>query len=145
MYRDWADRGAMFHYVSASPWQLYHCLSELVHESGFPPGTFHLRAVRLRDPSILRLFLARRRAKRKVIRSILRMFPDRRFVLVGDSGEKDPEKLERDLMGQIPKKEWIALSHRMIQHGRRYCTARKPKCDQCPLESICPRIGVETK
>jgi endonuclease-3 len=44
----------------------------------------------------------------------------------------------------IPKGQWIALSHRMIQHGRRYCTARRPKCDECPLASICPRIGVDT-
>jgi len=64
---------------------------------------------------------------------------------LGLTPQKSPEKIEQDLMGQVPKKEWIALSHRMIQHGRRCCTARKPKCDQCPLESICPRIGVETK
>ena len=64
---------------------------------------------------------------------------------LGLTGEKNPAKIERDLIKQIPKKEWISLSHRMIQHGRRYCTARKPNCDECPLESICPRIGVETK
>jgi len=63
---------------------------------------------------------------------------------LGLSEQKNPEKVERDLIDQIPKKEWIALSHRMIQHGRRYCTARNPKCDGCPLADICPRIGVET-
>lgn len=62
---------------------------------------------------------------------------------LGLTSQKDPEKIERDLMVQIPKKEWIAFGHRMIQHGRRYCTARRPKCDDCPLESVCPRIGVE--
>ena len=47
-------------------------------------------------------------------------------------------KIEQDLMDQIPKKEWIAFSHRMIQHGRRVCTARKPKCDECPLADVLP-------
>jgi endonuclease-3 len=64
---------------------------------------------------------------------------------LGLSQQKDPEKIEQDLMRQIPQREWIALSHRMIQHGRRYCTARNPKCDECPLGSICPRIGVEAR
>ena len=63
---------------------------------------------------------------------------------LGLSGQKDPEKIERDLMELIPKREWITLSHRMIRHGRDCCTARKPKCGECPLGSICPRIGVET-
>ncbi len=62
---------------------------------------------------------------------------------LGLSQEKNPEKIEEDLMQTIPRKEWIALSHRMIQHGRRVCLARKPKCDVCPLASICPRIGVD--
>jgi len=62
---------------------------------------------------------------------------------LGLTSQKDPTKIERDLMGLFDEKDWIALSHRMIHHGRRYCTARKPKCDECPLESLCPRIGVE--
>jgi endonuclease III len=62
---------------------------------------------------------------------------------LGLTAEKDPEKAEKDLMGQFSQKEWIALSHRLIQHGRRCCTARSPKCDECPLNSLCPRIGVE--
>ncbi len=63
---------------------------------------------------------------------------------LGLSQQKDPEKIEQDLMQLVPQKEWIALSHRMIRHGRRSCTARKPKCDECPLEDLCPRIGVDT-
>jgi endonuclease III len=64
---------------------------------------------------------------------------------LGLTSEKDPEKAERDLMGQFAQKEWIALSHRMIHHGRSCCTARNPKCSECPLSSLCPRIGVEKK
>jgi phosphatidate phosphatase APP1 len=91
VFRGWASQGAAFHYVSSSPWQLYGCLKELVDGAGFPQGSFHLRAIRLRDASVLRLFVARRATKRRIIRSIVRMFPFRQFVLVGDSGEKDPE------------------------------------------------------
>lgn len=61
---------------------------------------------------------------------------------LGLTGHKDAVKVEKDLMELIPKKEWISFSHRMIRHGRLCCTARKPKCDDCPLESLCPRIGV---
>ena len=61
---------------------------------------------------------------------------------LGLSAEKDPEKVERDLMGSFAEKEWILLSHRMILLGRSFCTARSSKCDECPLRSVCPRIGV---
>jgi endonuclease-3 len=63
---------------------------------------------------------------------------------LGLTVEKDPAKIERDLMDLVPKSEWVAFSHRVIHHGRRLCAARKPKCDECPLRPFCPRIGVET-
>jgi endonuclease-3 len=56
--------------------------------------------------------------------------------------EKDAVRIEQDLMELIPRKEWIQFSHRMIHHGRRVCTARNPKCDVCPMNSFCPRLGV---
>jgi endonuclease-3 len=56
--------------------------------------------------------------------------------------DKDAVRIEQDLMQLIPRKEWIDFSHRMIHHGRRVCTARRPKCDACPMSSFCPRIGV---
>jgi endonuclease-3 len=62
---------------------------------------------------------------------------------LGLTREKDPVKIEKDLMELIPRAQWVAFSHRMIQHGRRYCIARKPKCDVCPLRAISPRIGVK--
>ena len=91
LYRSWAEQGAAFHYVSSSPWQLYQAIADHCHEEGLPEGTFHLRSIRFRDPSIFRLFVARRWRKRRVIMSIFRTFPSRSFLLVGDSGEKDPE------------------------------------------------------
>jgi endonuclease III len=62
---------------------------------------------------------------------------------LGLTHEKNPEKIEKDLLGQFPQKEWISLSHRMVHLGRYVCIARKPRCDACPLNSICPRIGVQ--
>lgn len=50
----------------------------------------------------------------------------------------DPEKIERDLMEIIPKREWSDFSLRMIFFGRQTCQARKPRCPECPVRSICP-------
>lgn len=52
--------------------------------------------------------------------------------------QKDPGKIEKDLMLKIPKEEWIDFSHRLIHHGRRICQARKPKCEECFLLDLCP-------
>ena len=48
------------------------------------------------------------------------------------------EKIERDLMELVPKKKWIDFSHQVIQHGRKVCQARKPMCDKCVIEPLCP-------
>ncbi|HEX8878470.1 MAG TPA: endonuclease III [Candidatus Acidoferrum sp.] len=50
---------------------------------------------------------------------------------------EDPKKIEQDLMQVIPKDRWILFSHQIIWHGRRICQARKPKCMDCNLESLC--------
>jgi endonuclease-3 len=57
---------------------------------------------------------------------------------LGLTKNKTPEKIEADLIELLPKKEWICFSHRMIWHGRRVCTARKPYCENCTLEPLCP-------
>ena len=49
-----------------------------------------------------------------------------------------PEKIERDLIEQIPQDDWILFSHLLIAHGRKICQARKPKCAECGLNEICP-------
>jgi endonuclease-3 len=54
-----------------------------------------------------------------------------------------PEQIERELMQWVPRTQWIDLSHRLIQHGRRVCLARRPRCSICSLASICPMIGVK--
>jgi endonuclease-3 len=62
---------------------------------------------------------------------------------LGLTKQTDPEKIERDLMEVIPRKEWTMFSHRMIFHGRQICIARKPKCEICILNKVCPKIGVK--
>src|SRR6266702_7658161 len=50
---------------------------------------------------------------------------------------EDPKKVEQDLMEIIPQEKWIKFSHQLIWHGRRVCYARKPKCIECNMESLC--------
>jgi hypothetical protein len=91
-YRLWQrNNGAQFHYVTASPWQLYAPLSAFVRSNDFPQGTFHMKEFRLKDTSALSLFSSPERYKVSVLEPLLGAFPRRSFVLVGDSGEKDPE------------------------------------------------------
>jgi endonuclease-3 len=61
---------------------------------------------------------------------------------LGLTRRDDPEKIAADLEKLIPKQEWIEFSLRMILHGRRVCKARKPGCEICVLDPVCPRIGV---
>ena len=56
--------------------------------------------------------------------------------------DKDAVRIEQDLMQLIPQDQWIDFSHRMIHHGRQICAAKKPQCDNCPMNSFCPRIGL---
>jgi len=62
--------------------------------------------------------------------------------LLGLTTEANPEKIERDLMGLLPEKEWIEYSHRVIHHGRKICIARRPQCPECPLLECCQRVGL---
>ena len=55
----------------------------------------------------------------------------------------DPNKIEQDLMKLAPREEWSDLSYRLILHGRAVCSARKPKHEECMLEHLCPKMGVE--
>lgn len=61
---------------------------------------------------------------------------------LGLTAETTPEKIEKDLSELVPKKDWIMFPHWLISHGRAICQARKPKCAECVLENICPKIGV---
>jgi endonuclease III len=57
---------------------------------------------------------------------------------LGLTVNKQPEKIEADLIELLPQKDWIDFSHRLIWHGRRVCQARKPMCEKCGIEKFCP-------
>ena len=61
---------------------------------------------------------------------------------LGLTRETDPVKVERQLMKLYPKKVWARLSHLLIFHGRRICSARSPRCELCVLNDICPSSRV---
>ena len=52
--------------------------------------------------------------------------------------QSDPVKVEQDLMRLVPRKEWTDFSHLLIHHGRQICVARKPRCEICPVNDLCP-------
>ena len=57
---------------------------------------------------------------------------------LGLSSHAQPEKIEKDLMELVPKKNWLSTTYLIIDHGRAICTAKDPRCDLCPLKKICP-------
>ena len=61
---------------------------------------------------------------------------------LGLTRETDPIKIEQDLMPLFPRADWALLSHLLIFHGRRVCEARRPKCEICVLNDICPSSAV---
>jgi hypothetical protein len=102
--------GAAFHYVSGAPWQLYGPLAEFVRQAGFPEGTFHMKRVTknlfsadtwrdLKDLVINENFTFGLKVLQ--ISTIMQRFPQRKFILIGDSGEKDPE-VYREIRDKFP-------------------------------------------
>ena len=63
-------------------------------------------------------------------------------TLLGLTRETTPEKIEQDLMALVPRKDWTLISHLLIWHGRRVCIARRPRCEACVLNRICPSAFV---
>jgi endonuclease-3 len=57
---------------------------------------------------------------------------------LGLTNQENPEKIEMELMKLVPKEKWMQLTDLLIFHGRQICTAKKPKCDICVLNKICP-------
>lgn len=90
LYRRWEERGAVFHYTSATPWQLFAPLAEFMRRAGFPPGSFHLKQFRIKDRTALNMLAPSHRIKRETIAELFTRAPGRKFILVGDSGEGDP-------------------------------------------------------
>lgn len=92
IYRAWSkEYSALFHYVSSSPWQLYSALEGFMDEFEFPVGSIHLRWFSLREELLRKWRLSRGRKKVGIIRTLIKRMPQRRFLLIGDSSERDPE------------------------------------------------------
>jgi endonuclease-3 len=62
---------------------------------------------------------------------------------LGLTRQEDPVKIERDLMRLVPRERWGVFPHLLIWHGRRVCDARRPECDRCVLNDLCPSSRVE--
>jgi endonuclease-3 len=132
-----------------------------------PTGTFRIKAARVREVS--RLLLERHQGEvprdlddltalpgvaRKTANVVLGTafgiaagvvvdtHVQRLALRIGLSERDDPEKIEADLMELFPESQWIALAHTLQRHGRRICSARRPLCAECPIEDLCPKVGV---
>jgi len=57
---------------------------------------------------------------------------------LGLSQEKNPDKIEKDLMAIVPKKDWLDFNYMLVNHGRKKCMARKPLCPSCEINHLCP-------
>lgn len=115
-YRQWADDGAVFHYVSNSPLQLYPTLTQFLDEKGFPLGGVHLRSFWKKGEEVHE---GEGSADHKVrtIEKLLTLYPQRDFILVGDSGESDPEN-------------YGALARKYPARIRRILIRRAPDSDE---------------
>ncbi|CAG8586313.1 6104_t:CDS:2 [Paraglomus occultum] len=90
-YRSWYEKGIAIHYVSNSPWQLFPMLRNFFKEYNFPPGSAHLKFYDGLIKSAREQKENPTASKFMYIRELLKDFPQRKFILVGDSGELDPE------------------------------------------------------
>ena len=61
---------------------------------------------------------------------------------LGFSGQQDPNKIERDLMEIVPKEKWNTFTYVLIDHGRAICKAPTPRCEECPVNHLCPASRV---
>jgi endonuclease III len=61
---------------------------------------------------------------------------------LGFTSNKDPDKVERDLMKVIPRKDWFSFTYVLIEHGRQICKAPTPRCEVCPVNDLCPSSRV---
>jgi len=91
MYGALKEQGATFHYLSAAPWPLYPTYSAFLRDQGFPPGAFSMREFRMKDRRIQNIFRSPKRHKKDALQRLLNRYPKKRFILVGDAWENDPE------------------------------------------------------
>lgn len=109
--RAWAGAdNTVFHYVTAAPWQMFPALEEYFDGIDMPRGSFHMNKFRWLDGSLSRMRRPTGAYKRAQIQSILFRYPRRRVILIGDSGEQDPE-IYAGFARQYPRR----ISHILIR------------------------------
>lgn len=109
LYQQWLDAGGHLHFLSGSPWQLYEPLSVMLERAGFPKATFHLKRFNLGDRTMFDLLADPEAMKVTAIEATLARLPGRPVVLVGDSGEKDPEVYGRVARAHAERVRRIAI------------------------------------
>jgi phosphatidate phosphatase APP1 len=121
LYAKFAALGSAFHYVSASPWQLFEPLSQFMAKSGYPRGSIQLKDFRWKDSSFFNLFANSASYKKAAVTNLLTRYPDRQFVLIGDSGEGDPE-LYGEIAREHPEQVLVVLIRDVApnEDGARY-------------------------
>ena len=139
--------GAAFHYVSGGPLQLLPPLDAFLADGGFPAGSIHLRSFKLRLDTLFS-GNATVRHKQAAITQLLTDHPERRFILVGDSGEQDPGDLRRPVAGSFKphrrgadsRRDRRTFRRRALCHG--ICRRAGPRAGNCsPNRRACPRAG----
>lgn len=109
LYQKWAGLGAHVHYVSNGPWQLFPMLENFFAKYDFPPGSAHLRFIDRSD--VLSTIRGKPGAhKLEAIPKIMKDFPNRKFILIGDTGELDPEVYQK-IYQQFPDQVAKVLIH----------------------------------
>lgn len=111
LYGQLAAKGASFHFVSSSPWQLYTPLQQLLRQAHFPRATMSLKKVRFTDKTFFNLFKNGLETKPAQIEPILKRYPKRKFILIGDNGEQDPE-----VYGDIARRYDAQVSQILIRN-----------------------------
>ncbi len=95
-----------FHYLSSSPWQLFSQLNSFLSQFSFPLGAFDLKFFRLWDRSLSNLLGLQKGYKLERLRDLIKRYPGRQYILIGDSGEQDPKiygQIAREFPGKIKK------------------------------------------
>lgn len=108
LYRAWETEGADFIYLSASPWQLYEPLTGFLAAENFPAGIMEMKIFDL-PSGVKTIFDNPEKVKIPALKKLMKSFPDRKFILIGDSGEQDPEiygKIAADYKDRIA---WILI------------------------------------
>jgi phosphatidate phosphatase APP1 len=102
---------ARMHYLSNSPFALDPLLKDFLVQNGFPEGSMHLRAVSLRSSVLDKIRSQHSTHKREVIEQLLHDFPKRQFILIGDTGERDPE-----IYADILRRHRSRISQVLLHH-----------------------------